>query len=552
MTEDVKIKISSEVNTQGFEKLKSSLNGVSSSFKKVETDLSSTSKAFSGFAGGFAAGIAALVTGSMATFVTKSIRMGAELKVLRDSFQGTVSDLELFKKATAGTVSEGSLIKLSNYASDLGVNLKDQAKLFSLAEDAADKYGGGVESNFERVINAADGSARGLRAVGISTKDFEQEMKKLVATTGKHLDSMTAEEQQQIRLQAIFNLTGTTIEKVSEKTQDAADMFDSLGVKADEVTAAFGSSFVNAFNSGAEAMQGIGTSASILEGLMESLGKRAGETASSIANAFAGAMGWIDSLYGKYAPQDVKDQRSEFQKGQDRVRKRLDFLTAQDEEKKRKEELTKFAPINTGRGSKISKKEEDKIEKAKAFYSPGGGVFVFDTSGVVLPTKLIGGLTSEDIRQTGFQVESDSLKDVSANSRNALEDTNTMYGVVSSTMNLLGVSTDSFVGKLIGGFGTVLTIMEAIKTVNSIFSFLPIPGFASGGVLPAGVSLVGERGPELMFNPGAYVMNHNDSMRFINSNSQGSNVNVYLSGNIDVTATQRKENKKYRAITIRQ
>ena len=130
-----------------------------------------------------------------------------------------------------------------------------------------------------------------------------------------------------------------------------------------------------------------------------------------------------------------------------------------------------------------------------------------------------------------------------------LSDTQTIYGVVSQTMSMIGITTDSFLGKLVGGFGTVLTIMESIKAVNTIFSF--IPGLATGG-MTSGVNWVGEQGKELLFSPGSYVMNHSDSMRFVNQNSSGSNVNVYLAGNIDVTAALKKENKKYRYITIKQ
>ena len=118
-------------------------------------------------------------------------------------------------------------------------------------------------------------------------------------------------------------------------------------------------------------------------------------------------------------------------------------------------------------------------------------------------------------------------------------------------MNLIGITTDSFLGKLIGGFGTVLSIMEAIKAVNSILNF--IPGFASGGIA-SGLFMAGERGAELINvgNQTARVYNHSDTMKFVNQNNNSSNVNVYLAGNIDVSASLRKENKKYRYITIKQ
>ena len=57
-------------------------------------------------------------------FAVNSIKTGAELNILRSSFRGSTQDIELFKKATSGTVTEASLIKLSNQATDLGLTLE--------------------------------------------------------------------------------------------------------------------------------------------------------------------------------------------------------------------------------------------------------------------------------------------------------------------------------------------------------------------------------------------------------------------------------------------
>ena len=176
----------------------------------------------------------------VAQFSIESANLAAELEVLKSNFGGSAADLELFKKAVAGTVSEAGLIKLSNQASDLGVSLKDQSLLFSLAEDAADKYGGSVEENFQKVIFASDGTARGLRAVGISVGAFNEEVKKLTDSMGVNLSALDADAQMNVRLQAIYNLTGTTIEKVNQKTADSKDKLDALKVKAEELKTEFG------------------------------------------------------------------------------------------------------------------------------------------------------------------------------------------------------------------------------------------------------------------------------------------------------------------------
>jgi len=120
-------------------------------------------------------------------------------------------------------------------------------------------------------------------------------------------------------------------------------------------------------------------------------------------------------------------------------------------------------------------------------------------------------------------------------SRNLANDAETMYGAISSSMNALGVGTDTFVGSMITGFGTVLTIMEAIKAVNSILSI--IPGFASGGIA-TGSFIAGERGAELITPLGggmSRIYNNSDTNRILNQTNtlSQSPVNIYLSANVN-------------------
>ena len=81
-----------------------------------------------------------------------------------------------------------------------------------------------------------------------------------------------------------------------------------------------------------------------------------------------------------------------------------------------------------------------------------------------------------------------------------LSDSETIYNNISSLMNTLNVGTDTFVGKLLAGFGAAYQILDI---ASSLLSF--IPGFslfggrrASGGMVNAGQTyLTGERGIEL-------------------------------------------------------
>jgi len=100
----------------------------------------------------------------------------------------------------------------------------------------------------------------------------------------------------------------------------------------------------------------------------------------------------------------------------------------------------------------------------------------------------------------------------------------------------------------------VLIIMESIKAVNSILSI--IPGFASGGSFSGGPMIVGERGPELLFaNTSGYVMNNQDSQRYLNSSVNNSQpaINLYVGANLSpkyFTAQLEKANSRKNYIRV--
>lgn len=170
----------------------------------------------------------------MKQLVGQSVNSAAELNVLRENFTGSAEDLDLFKKATAGTVGEANLIKLSNQSSALGLSLQQQAIFFSLAEDAADKFGGGVEAGMEGVIRASEGSARAIGQLGIQKKAFEERTKELAKAEGDSIQNLDAETQKRIRLRAIIELSGITLDDVKKKTKDEKDLIEAAGVSFEE------------------------------------------------------------------------------------------------------------------------------------------------------------------------------------------------------------------------------------------------------------------------------------------------------------------------------
>ena len=157
------------------------------------------------------------------TFAKDAVYASAELEVLKKNFQGTAADIELFKKATAGTVHEGTILKLSNQATDLGLSIQDQAKLFYLAEEAGDKYGTSLEEAFQRVVNATEGQAKGLKALGIQKAIYNEIVDRLAKTEGDAIEKLDGEIQKRIRIQAVLEATGVTMENVNNQLADSKD-----------------------------------------------------------------------------------------------------------------------------------------------------------------------------------------------------------------------------------------------------------------------------------------------------------------------------------------
>ncbi|MCX6168315.1 MAG: hypothetical protein NTX65_03180 [Ignavibacteriales bacterium] len=176
-----------------------------------------------------------LTAGALFSFGKDAVIASARLGVLRDNFKGTTQDIELFQRATAGTVTEANLLKLSNQATDLGLTMKEQAILMSLAEDAADKYGGGVEENFQRVLKASEGGTKGLKDLGIQKAIYDEIVKSYLNDYGvKNLNQLDAETQKWLQVEAMIKATGVTLDDVAKKLPDAADKIEAIGVKWDK------------------------------------------------------------------------------------------------------------------------------------------------------------------------------------------------------------------------------------------------------------------------------------------------------------------------------
>ena len=582
-----KLEKQGKTNTKEYKAQVNSLAKLTSQLNSFEKSSQSATRQASGLSSALAGGLAggfAVVAAQMIPFALNSIKTGAALSNLRAGFEGTSKDMELLRKATANTVSEANLIALSNQATDLGISLENQAKLFSLAEDAGDKYGGSLEENFQKIVLATDGSAKGLRAVGVSATEFKKKVEDLVKVQGVKLDQMTAEEQLQLRLQAIFELTGTTLESINKKTVDAADVLEQLGLVAETAAGSFGNSLVQAFIGAGEGARNFNVDLESVSSTFDMLGRSIGFAADDVVDFFESAYNKAQqfrndaldlikgSAWEKFARgtdgntmEDLAKQiledtnwtifdeefmpgtqkgRMEFERRADAKSKAIsrDGTSQNKTTEKAKELLTAIDEIQ----KKIAEKQEVQalylskgLANSQAYLTVLEEIVSLETQLATLRggAKVFGEVANVPrlpIGEVSFVSTTGIDEALQAERDKAIEDGKLIYGNVTNILSMLGLATDNFVGKIVSGFNTVLAIMESIKAINSILNIIPF--FATGGIMQqSGLAVVGERGAELVQLPaGARVYNNQDTQKYFNSiNSQPQAVNVYVNANLD-------------------
>ncbi|RJP64402.1 MAG: hypothetical protein C4539_14580 [Ignavibacteriales bacterium] len=168
------------------------------------------------------------------------VNSGAEVEVLRSTFKGTTDDIQLFRQATAGTVTEANLIKLSNQATNLGVSLRDQVILFAMVEAAGDEMGVSLEESFQQAVYATEGNERGLKSLGIQKEKYQEIVNDLAKVHGDEINNLDAETQKQIRLNAVIQASGMTYEEAINNAKDKKDKLEALGVTVEETKVKFG------------------------------------------------------------------------------------------------------------------------------------------------------------------------------------------------------------------------------------------------------------------------------------------------------------------------
>lgn len=451
----------------------------------------------------------------------------AKFKVALDSFatsnfQGNVKlaeqQLEAFRKATARTVTDKSLVQLSNQASDLGASLHDQTILFALAKDAADKYGTSVEEGFQRVMMATEGNERGLKELGIQKEVYKEIVDRLAKAHGDEIDNLDAATQKRIRLQAIIEAGGTTYEDAINKQQDEADSLEANKVAVDNLSLSWGnmlkfvfpwieaitnlpgsiSQAIVAFNNLNDAVKN--TTLGIL-GMRKEAEKsitvdvnfrtNISELPNSFWSVFYGQdlrlpvdlkpleakTGTRSSTTKTSGKSPVKEQREEQEK-------QLTILEAQ------RQELTLIqAKIILNSDSELARKEllEDQLKILERIGDLEGKTIIKLPEGVAEEIQRMKNSLAPDRAGKPFsgaaeRIPAEELDEQEVKFENILSN-------VQNITNILGIGADTFVGKLLSGIEaaysltqSLFSIVASILTISS-GGFLSFLKFGEGGLI---------------------------------------------------------------------
>lgn len=193
---------------------------------------------------------------SLVAFTQKAITSAAELEVYSKKFvelAGSENEariqLENLRTASAGNLNDIELVKYSNKMRLLGFTVEDTTKLLDIVERKADEVGVSFsegESALQSFI--LTGRGRALKELGINLDEVTAEMDSLILASGKSKDAMESEELEAIRLQAILNKYGDTLENINIKQKDSGDRIKSISTGFENLSTLIGNSLLPSFN----------------------------------------------------------------------------------------------------------------------------------------------------------------------------------------------------------------------------------------------------------------------------------------------------------------
>lgn len=536
-------------------------------------------------------GVAAVGMVALVGSFNKVVQMaseGAGFQTLYSSFErlagGTEAakkNLELFGKAAAGNLDTTQLITYANEMQSLGYSVDIAAKLLDIAEVKSDELGLSFEAGQDALQKyITTGSGRGLLQLGINIGDVKKAMEDYTGATEEQINELDELQQQQIRATVITKLYGSSIDDINKKQKGNDDIVSNLQATYRDLGTLLNVFVASAFVEVAKKSDVASNSLSENMNAVSKWGEEIGQ-AINYAVMLGGALQTVNSYLANQLPilnallnpyealRDVLYQIGVLSKvASPTSGNPLGVETfgpvgspEQIEEAKQKQlridiqnQLDKTKPGSTKGGTSKTKKETEKtIETVSAdllkvsLESLQDAIYNRNLSGITAEAVGRGGMLFDE-QKSFLSVDTEgALKD---EREKAIEDGKTVYNNITNIMSLLGLEAQSFVGTLISGFNTVLAIMESIKAVNTILSF--IPGLATGGSVAAGMPyIVGEKGAELfMPNSNGQIFSHEKTMKILSqsNNMNAPAVNIYVGGTLDGQTFLKNNFPKYQSM----
>lgn len=473
--------------------------------------------------------------------------------------------LELLRKSSSDNLNDEALIQYRNEMASLGYTLEQTAQLLDIADVKSDELGITFQKGQDALQKfITTGSGRGLLELGINIGEVEKALLDYTGATKEQFDALDELTQQQVRATVISNLYGQSIDEINKKVKGNDDIVATLQTKYENLSnllsVAVSGAFVEVakntslatdslnenYKSWEETGKSIGRFLNIaydvamfLPTMQNRIANLSPVIAALISPMETVIMLWnklmgIDATRAEGSPLGLPSVPGEdIRPGQIKINLPKVTTGKAGNTAVMKEEKTILTEAAKVQAELVSLEAErvqlisEGYDQTLAYYNLLFKIAETETKlaqlrgGVPITAEAIG-IPRQAIEEVtfkpGFQMESVSV----------MEASKVVYDNVTKTLNALGIATDNFVGTLINGFNTVLSIMESVKAVNAILNFIPF--LATGGTMhSAGLAVVGERGPELVQLPaGARVYNNADTNRLMNSGLGAQSVNVYV------------------------
>lgn len=176
--------------------------------------------------------IAQRVTGTITTLYS-AMADGARTLDAAQFFQNAGKDIDAYRRATGGLLSDAKVMKKSNLADAMGISGDQFQKFSQIAYASALKSGQSFEHMFDSIVVGSARSSRLLLdnlGIIVSAKSANADY---AASIGKTVEELTAEEKQLAFINAAVAAGSKAVEELKGITESTAAVYDGLAASAE-------------------------------------------------------------------------------------------------------------------------------------------------------------------------------------------------------------------------------------------------------------------------------------------------------------------------------